>query len=90
MEDTAQELEHERLSSRLATIPGISTMPSVGDWILIRVEQPSEVARRVTRRLLPGLISVPRHIEGAVRLTVSDPKTNEQLLTALKESITAA
>ena len=82
--------EKDRFYMRLATIPGIATMPSVGDWILIRVDQPSEVARRVTRRLLPGLISVPRHISGAVRLTVSDPKTNEQLLDALREAIPAA
>jgi histidinol-phosphate/aromatic aminotransferase/cobyric acid decarboxylase-like protein len=82
--------EKERFYMRLATIPGISPMPSVGDWILVRVARPAELARRVTRRLLPGLISVPRHVEGAVRLMVSDPKTNEQLLTVLRESVTAA
>ncbi|HVS17335.1 MAG TPA: hypothetical protein VMT18_01955 [Planctomycetota bacterium] len=81
--------EKERFYMRLATIPGIHPMPSVGDWILVRVERPAEVARRVTRRMLPGLISVPRHVAGAVRLTVSDPKTNEQLLSALRESVPA-
>jgi histidinol-phosphate/aromatic aminotransferase/cobyric acid decarboxylase-like protein len=79
--------EKDRFYSRLATIPGISPMPSIGDWILLRVAQPTEVARRVARRLIPGLVSVPRHIDGAVRVTVSDPKTNERLLRALREAV---
>ena len=82
--------EKERFYMRLATIPGIHPMPSIGDWILLKVEHPSELARRVTRRLIPGLVSVPRHIDGAVRVMVSDPKTNERLLRVLRESITAA
>jgi len=79
--------EKDRFYSRLATIPGISPMPSIGDWFLLRVAQPTEVARRVARRLIPGLVSVPRHIDGAVRVTVSDPKTNERLLRALREAV---
>jgi histidinol-phosphate/aromatic aminotransferase/cobyric acid decarboxylase-like protein len=82
--------EKERFYMRLATIPGIHPMPSIGDWILLKVEHPSELARRVTRRLIPGLVSVPRHIDGAVRVMVSDPKTNERLLRVLRESVTAA
>ncbi len=82
--------EKERFYMRLATIPGIHPMPSIGDWILLKVEHPAELARRVTRRLIPGLVSVPRHIDGAVRVMVSDPKTNERLLRVLRESVTAA
>jgi histidinol-phosphate/aromatic aminotransferase/cobyric acid decarboxylase-like protein len=82
--------EKERFYMRLATIPGIQPMPSVGDWILLRVERPSDLARRVTRRLIPGLVSVPRHVNGAVRVMVSDPKTNERLLRVLREAVTAA
>ena len=36
---------------------------------------------------LPGIVSVPRHIDGAVRVVVSDPKTNERVLRALKEAV---
>lgn len=79
--------EKDRFYSRLATIPGIHPMPSIGDWILLRVAHPTDVARRVARRLIPGLVSVPRHIDGAVRVTVSDPKTNERLLRALREAV---
>jgi histidinol-phosphate/aromatic aminotransferase/cobyric acid decarboxylase-like protein len=79
--------EKDRFYSRLATIPGIHPMPSIGDWILLRVERPNDVARKVTRRLIPGIVSVPRHIDGAVRVVVSDPKTNERVLRALKEAV---
>lgn len=79
--------EKERFYSRLATIPGVHPMPSIGDWILLRVTNPTEVARRVTRRILPGIVTVPRHIEGAVRLNVQDPKTNERILRALREAV---
>ncbi len=82
--------EKERFFMRLASIPGIQPMPSIGDWILVRVDHPSELARRVTRRLIPGLVSVPRHVDGAVRVMVSDPKTNERLLRVLREAIFAA
>jgi histidinol-phosphate/aromatic aminotransferase/cobyric acid decarboxylase-like protein len=79
--------EKDRFYSRLSTIPGIHPMPSIGDWILLRVSKPTEVARRVTRRLVPGIVSVPRHIDGAVRVIVSDPRTNEQVLRALREAV---
>ena len=77
--------ERERFYSRLSMIPGIQPMPSVGDWILLHVAHPTELARRVNRRLAPGAVSVPRHVEGAVRIQVADPKTNENLLCALRE-----
>jgi histidinol-phosphate/aromatic aminotransferase/cobyric acid decarboxylase-like protein len=79
--------EKDRFYSRLASIPGIQTLPSIGDWILLKVPQPSEVARKVSRRLVPGLISVPRHVDGAVRVTVSDPKTNERLFQILRDAV---
>jgi histidinol-phosphate/aromatic aminotransferase/cobyric acid decarboxylase-like protein len=79
--------EKDRFYSRLASIPGIRPMPSVGDWILLQVEHPTELARRVNRRLTPGAVSVPRHVDGAVRVQVADPKTNELLLGALRELV---
>ena len=77
--------EKDRFYSRLATIPGIHPLPSIGDWILLQVENPSELARRVNRRLAPGAMSVPRQVHGAVRIQVADPRTNEQLYTAIRD-----
>ena len=79
--------EKERFYSRLASIPGIQPMPSIGDWILLAVEEPSDLARKVNRRLAPGVMSVPRHVGNAVRVHVSDPKTNEQLLRTLRDLV---
>ena len=79
--------EKERLYSRLASIPGIRPMPSVGDWILLEVHKPSELARKVNRRIAPGVMSVPRNVQGAVRIHVSDPKANERLLRTLRDLV---
>ncbi len=79
--------EKDRFSSRLATIPGVRPLPSVGDWILLEVERPSELARRVNRRLAPGSVSVPRGMSGAVRVHVRDPKVNEVLLNTLRDIV---
>lgn len=79
--------DKERFYSRLASIPGCRPMPSIGDWILVQVEKPADIARRVTRKLEPGLISVPRHVRGAVRVMVSDAKTNEKVLGVMREAI---
>ncbi len=79
--------DKDRFYSRLSAIPGIQTMPSIGDWILVRVEKPGELARKVTRRMAPGLVSVPRHVKGALRIQVSDAKTNEQLISVIREAI---
>lgn len=79
--------EKDRFASRLASIPGIQPLPSVGDWILLRVDQPAELARRVNRRLEPGVMSVPRALSGAVRIHVSDPIANERLLKTLRDLV---
>ncbi|HED67041.1 MAG TPA: hypothetical protein ENJ09_15975 [Planctomycetes bacterium] len=77
--------ERERFFSRLATIPGIRTMPSIGSWILVKVDDPADLARKVNRRLKPGTVHVPRHIPGAVRIPVGDPKDNETLFQTIRE-----
>jgi len=77
--------ERERFFSRLATIPGLRTMPSVGSWILVQVENPAELARKVNRRMDPGTVSVPRHVNGAIRIPVRDPKFNEELFQTLRD-----
>ncbi len=79
--------EKDRFYSRLASIPGIHPLPSIGDWILLQVRNPAELARRVNRRLNPGAVSVPRQVSGAVRIQVADPRTNEQLLNAIRECV---
>ncbi|MCA9000752.1 MAG: hypothetical protein KDB61_02430 [Planctomycetes bacterium] len=79
--------EKDRFYSRLASIPGINPMPSVGDWILLHVDQPSDLARKVNRRLAPGMVSVPRGMEGAVRVQVGDPKDNELLFRTIREVV---
>ena len=85
----ADEVIHEkdRFFSRLASIPGIHPMPSVGDWILLQVDRPSELARKVNRRLAPGVMSVPRGVTNAVRIHVANPKDNETLLRTLREVV---
>lgn len=80
--------EKDRFFSRLASIPGIHPMPSIGDWILIQVEEPSDLARKVNRRLAPGMVSVPRGMEGTVRVHVGDPKDNELLFRTIREQLT--
>lgn len=62
-------------------------MPSVGDWILLRVGNPADLARRVNRRLEPGVMSVPRNINDAVRIHVADPKANEDLLRTIRDVV---
>ena len=79
------EQERERFFSRLATIPGIRPMPSVGRWILLEVDEASDMARKVNRRLEPGVISVPRHVQGAVRVPVREPKANEEVFRTLRD-----
>ena len=79
--------EKDCFYSRLASIPGIHPLPSIGDWILLQVRNPAELARRVNRRLKPGAVSVPRQVSGAVRIQVADPRTNEQLLNAIRECV---
>jgi len=82
-----QSSEKDRFSSRLASIPGVHPLPSVGDWILLKVGNPSDLARRVNRRLEPGVMSVPRNINEAVRVHVSDPKSNEDLLRTIRDVV---
>jgi histidinol-phosphate/aromatic aminotransferase/cobyric acid decarboxylase-like protein len=79
--------EKERFYSRLSTIPGVRTLPSIGDWILLEVPAPADLARKVNRRLAPGVLSVPRHVPGAVRLHVADPKSNELLFQLIRELV---
>ena len=77
--------ERERFYSRLATIPELRPMPSIGNWILVEVERPGDLARKLNRRMAPGLVSVPRHVPGAVRIPVRHPKDNETLIQVLRD-----
>lgn len=77
--------DRQRFYSRLSTVPGVRPMPSVGDWILLQVEEPGDLARKLNRRLEPGVVSVPRLVDGAIRVPVRDPKLNEELLAVLRD-----
>ena len=79
--------EKDRFFSRLASIPGVRPLPSIGDWILLHVSRPSELARKVNRRLEPGVMSVPRGIDSAVRVHVGDPKVNDVLLRTIRDLV---
>lgn len=81
--------ERQRFYARLATLPGIQPMPSIGGWILLNVDNPGELARKINRRLHPGAMSVPRNVDGAVRVPVKDPKQNEALFHTLRELVMA-
>lgn len=77
--------ERERFYSRLATIPGLRTLPSIGSWILVAVDDPQELARKVNGRLAPDTITVPPRVQGTVRVPVRDPKHNEALYRAIRD-----
>jgi histidinol-phosphate/aromatic aminotransferase/cobyric acid decarboxylase-like protein len=77
--------ERERFCSRLSTIPGIRPMPSIGEWVLLQVDRPADVARKINRRLEPGIATVPRQIDHAVRVPVREPKLNEALFNTIRE-----
>ena len=77
--------ERERFYSRLSTISGIRPMPSIGEWILLKVDNPGDLARRINRRLEAAVVTVPRNVAGAVRIPVRDPKSNEDLFFALRD-----
>lgn len=83
MNETALELEHERLSSRLSTIPGVDLLPSHGAWVLMKVESPDSVAVRLNRELFEGAVTVPQHLEGSIRIPVRSARENEELLQAV-------
>jgi histidinol-phosphate/aromatic aminotransferase/cobyric acid decarboxylase-like protein len=77
--------EHERFSSRLASIPGVELIPSFGAWILLRSEDPPEMARTINRRLPGTVLTIPKHMPGAVRIPVRDAKLNEEVYQAVAE-----
>jgi len=85
MYETDLDRERERLYSRLATLPGIHPMPSIRNWVLVETNNPRELARRINRRIAPGTVSVPRHLSGAMRIPVRDPKSNELLFRIIRD-----
>lgn|GEM_PF-5216731 len=83
MNEAAHELEHERLCSRLSTIPGIDLLPSHGAWVLMKVESPDAIATRLNRELFEGAVTVPQHLDGSIRIPVRSARENEELLQAV-------
>lgn len=81
----AENPEHERFYSRLSTLPDVELMPSVGSWILMKVEDAVDFAERLNNRLYDGAVSVPHGIPGALRIPVRDAKENERVLASIAE-----
>ena len=81
--------ERERLYSRLCKVRGLEPMPSIGAWILVNVDDPADLARKVNRRVAPGTVSVPRQVKSAVRIPVRTPRENEQLFQIVRELMQA-
>jgi histidinol-phosphate/aromatic aminotransferase/cobyric acid decarboxylase-like protein len=81
--------ERERLYSRLCQVRGLEPMPSIGAWILVNVDDPADLARKVNRRVAPGTVSVPRQVKSAVRIPVRTPRENEQLFQIVRELMQA-
>ncbi|MEZ5976852.1 MAG: hypothetical protein R3F34_01350 [Planctomycetota bacterium] len=89
MDEARLELEHERLSSRLATIPGVELLPSHGSWVLMRVPQPEAFATRLNRELFEGAVTLPQHLEGSIRIPVRSARENEAVLRAVAKVLRA-
>lgn len=79
----AENPEHERFYSRLSTLPDVELMPSVGTWILMKIDAAPEFAERLNKRLYDGAVSVPHGIPGALRIPVRDAKENERVLASI-------
>ena len=77
--------ERTRFYCRLATVPGLEPMPSVGTWILVNVDDPADLARKINRRTEPGTVSVPRQVKSAVRIPVRSPRENELLFAIVRD-----
>ena len=77
--------ERTRFYCRIATVPGLDPMPSVGSWILVNVDDPADLARKINRRTAPGTVSVPRQVKSAVRIPVRTPRENEMIFGILRE-----
>jgi len=79
----AENHEHERFYSRLSTLPEVTLMPSVGTWILMKVDDPSDFAERLNKRLYDGAVSVPYGIPGALRIPVREAKENDRVMESI-------
>ena len=78
--------EKDRFSSRLATIPGIRPLRRSATGSSWRSSSPRRSLARSTA-VSPGIMSVPRGMEGAVRVHVGDPKVNEQVIQTLRDLV---
>ena len=64
--------ERERFYSRLATLPGVQPMPSIGAWVLVRVDEPAELARRHAPAVYPDAALLAERLE-LMRRNVTGP-----------------
>ena len=85
--------ERDRLSARMAALPGVTVFPSAANFILMRISRAGLTGTQVFERLLAQKVLVKNvgrmHalLENCLRVTVSTPAENEQFLTALESSL---
>jgi len=83
--------ERARLQAAFAQLPGLTTWPSDGNMILLRVAGDAARAGAVFealkahRVLIKNVSKMHPLLQGCLRVTVGSPEENDRLLSALKE-----
>ena len=84
--------ERHRLASALRRLPGLTVYPSGANFVLVRADSGGHALwqRLVDRGVLVRDFSHVPRLEDCLRITVGTPAEDDQLLTALRESLEAA
>lgn len=82
--------ERERLQAALKTLPGVTTFPSQGNMILVRVPDADALHAGLKSRgvLVKNVSGMHPLLARCLRLTVGSPDENAALLEALRASLT--
>ncbi|WP_343627377.1 histidinol-phosphate transaminase [Roseateles sp.] len=82
--------ERERLQAALKTLPGVTTFPSQGNMILVRVPDADALHAGLKSRgvLVKNVSGMHPLLARCLRLTVGSPDENATLLEALRASLT--
>jgi histidinol-phosphate/aromatic aminotransferase/cobyric acid decarboxylase-like protein/adenosyl cobinamide kinase/adenosyl cobinamide phosphate guanylyltransferase len=81
--------ERDDLASRLRTVPGVRTWPSVANFCLLEVEDGDALAEGLRERgiAVRPASSFPGLDRRHVRVTARDPESNARLVAALAEAV---
>ncbi len=85
--------ERQRIAVQMAALPGVTVFPSAANFILLRIDRPGLTGTQVFERLLAQKVLVKNvgkmHalLDNCLRVTVSTPAENAQLLAALESSL---